>query len=138
MADLYNIRVEKENAKIDELRVVQRVQVRMQMRETEKAKKPRTSIIVSQMEVTYLQPWYENTVAYAAGTVVNYTDTSHPITDVTENFPQLVRDMEMSDVYKEVKVVSYTVEYMNTTKLTKSKKPKIKQRMRRFFVLANH
>ena len=138
MADLYNIRIEKENAKIDELRVVQRVQVRTQKRETEKAKKPRTFIIISQMEVTYLQPWYENNVAYTAGTVVNYTDTSHPITDVTENIPQLVRDMEMSDGYKEIKVLSYTVEYMNTTKLAKSKKPKIKQRMRRSFVLANH
>ena len=52
MADLYNIRIEKENAKIDKLRVVQRVQVRTQKRETEKANKPVTFIITSQMEVT--------------------------------------------------------------------------------------
>ena len=90
------------------------------------------------MEVTYIQAWYENNVAHPAGSVVNYTDTSYPITDVTENIPQLVLDMAMSDGYKEVKVLSYTVSYMNTTKLTKSRTPKIKQRMRRSFVLANH
>ena len=63
LTDLYNIRIEKENAKIDKLRVLQRVQVRTQKRKTDKANKPQTFIITSQMVVTYLQPWYENNVA---------------------------------------------------------------------------
>ena len=83
MADLYNIRIVKENAEIDKLRVVQRVQVRTQKRETDKANKPVTFIITSQMEVTYLQAWYDNDMmTHPAGTVINYTDTSYPITDI--------------------------------------------------------
>lgn len=140
MADLYNQRIEQENSAIVTQRKVVKNEKAKASRLVKKTPAPKTFVITLNIEVTYLKSFYEfdENIRYAEGTVRIIQMTSNPTTDLANNIPKIADTYTWDDGYKKYKVLSYTVAYMDVPKLEQNKKPKIKQRMRRSFVLANN
>ena len=144
MVDLYNQRIQTENVKIIQDRKVLRNEKAKAKRQTIKRDKQvethETFVIHMEVEVKYLKSYYETAekIRYPIGHTCIIQETTNPIYDLRKNIPEIVFGFNSDDGYKICTVLSYNVVFMNTTALVKSTKRKIKQRMRRSFVLANH
>ena len=95
-----------------------------------------------ELEIEYYKDWYEvsEKIQYHAGDIYYKTTTTSPITDKNpkEFISSYIAGIDgKDDGYKITRVLSSKVEYMNTNKFTKNKQPKIKQPMKRSFVLRN-
>ena len=150
MGDLYNIYVNSENKKIIDSRNVAKNAVKKAKKEATKiAKKKRivvkdankqfTFIIHLELETTYKQDFYEHgeKKKYSRDDVVVRKETTSPETDLKKNIPAIIKGKFFEDSYKIVVVLHSRVEFMNTDKLIKDRKIKIKQPMRRSYVLRN-
>ena len=144
MVDLYNRRIQTENNVIVEQRRVVKNENAKAKRQTIKRERQvetrETFVIQMEVEVRYYKSYYvtaEN-VRYGVDDTYIIQESSSPLYDLRKNIPEIAFGYNDDDGYKTSTVLSYNVIFMNTAALIKSNKPKIKQRMRRSFALANH
>jgi hypothetical protein len=143
MADLYNIKIEKDNTILRNKRLHDKQEKSKSKKTASAVKKENTEvtyILHLIMQLEYLKSFYEfeEEIRYPIGCTKIVEITTSPNTGLKENIRQVAYENESDDGYKRYTLISYKVVFMNTKKLIKNMKPKIKQRMRRSFVLANH
>lgn len=165
MGDLYNKFVNNENSKISVSRTQARktksnvkkenknnfsqlssydafesVNKEREIKKTEnKEIKKFTFIIHLEIEITYKEQFYEKVddICYPQGMVIQKSITTEPTTGTKSTIADMIEEHNFETNYKKTEVISSRVEYMNTSKILKNKKPKIHQSMKRSYVLRN-
>ena len=143
MGNMYNNYINSENDEI----TVRRKEVRKEVRKAKnialKISKVEntlfTFIIHYELKTTYKQDYYEtgDKKRYSRGDTIIRKESSNPETSSKKHISTTIDLMNYEDAYKIIQVLSARVEYLNTDKLIRDRKLKIKQPMRRSYILRN-
>ena len=138
MAEMYNANVQPRVVSTRVVRVISeevRLRRNKQARDRRAAKKTPISKVVYiahlKLKIEYIESFYEvvEGVRYGVGDVVYREMTTLPNTASSADIPKIIETYNTNDGYKITTVVSYSIEIMNTTRLTTLNAPRTRQMM---------